>query len=531
MSTRVGKEAFVDAVNARLEKDARGVVGASKAELVRDEALQKAPEGRSLSKIIGDIQKQYPGFPNSVSLLATGLRSMEKHIEKMPWMKKYVGDDGRIKLTSTPRADLTEELATLVAHAFAAAPPAWKNDRIFAKLHDDPKVKAKYPVLNESTLTALRRNFPGVIPPRTAAVKAEPDARADAKRLAAELQRIVDGGGKIELAAIARTWAVDPQYFRRLIRRNPELFPMYKKRYEITEHVARVMGQVISTMPMGVNLDEAPAYLEHSGLFPPDMKIGKTLLINAATKFPHLVPNLNERNETMFLRLVCREIATAKKGTSLKQIFDDAKARTGQLPVAYERFVKETAPAWQKMKPAERPAWVNAILVGGKVPEAALGRAPSTFPAEDLAAVERHLAQLAEVSDRLEMLEKIVSRKAKKTFADWNVLNIQHLLGSNFRFVEAVNRLGAKKEDIVTVGIPYSTSDVIARTMNEGGLETLTPPLKHAPRSRGREVARRAEGRVHRAPPPLRQEQGRRARRGEAADHGRRRRRAPRAPR
>ncbi len=448
---------------------------------VLDLALQQAPEGRSLSKIIGDIQKEHPGFPNYVSLLSTGTRSMEKHIERMPFMKKYLGADGRLKLSSgKPQAELTEELAHIVAQAFAEAPPDWKNERIFEKLHQDPHIKQRYPVLNESTLTGLRAKFPGVIAARTALTQNAGDAQADATKLAKELQAIVDAGGKITLDVIAKEWGVDPQYFRRLINRNPALFPMYKKRYEITEHVARTMGLVIATMPMGVTLDEAAVLLERSGLFPPDMKLGKTLLLNANAKFPALVPSLNERNQQLFLRMVCKELVTAKTGTTLRAIFDELKAKTKQLPVSLERFTSEIVPAWQQQKPAARPAWVSAAMRDGKVAISALGEPAHRFPPLELVAVERDVAQLAEVPVRLEMLERIIARKARNAFADWNVLSIQHLLGSNFRFVEAVHRLGAKKEDVVTVGIPYSTSETVARTMNEGGLETLTPPLNIA---------------------------------------------------
>lgn len=448
---------------------------------VLNDALEKAPEGKALSRIVAAIKQEYPGFPSYVTLCGTTSRSLEKHIDKMPFLDKYLVD-GRLKFsTRGPEARLTAELARIVGRAFAAAPPSWSNAEIFAHLHEDAQVRAKYPVLNESTLTSLRRIFPGAIPQRVAARVEVHTQLEDAHKLAKQLEGIVARGEKIKLDSIAKEWGVDPQYFRRILQRHPQLFPMYRKRYEITEHVARTMGSVIATMPMGTSIEQAAVLLEKSGLFPPDMKLAKTLLINAQAKFPALVPNLKTRNEQLFLRLVCRELATSPKGTPLAAIFDAAKARTGQLPVSLERFRSDFAPQWaNKAGAQEWPSWVKAVLVDGKVASTGLGRARSTFPKQDQLAIERDLAQLAQVPDRLEMLERIVARKARNAFAEFNVLNIQHLLGSNFRFVEAVHRLGAKKEDIVTVGIPYSTSETVARSMNEGGLETYTPPLNIA---------------------------------------------------
>lgn len=495
---KLHREQVREVIKARVPEAADWkVYNVVKVATVLHEYIQNNPDVPSLSRLVKRIKADYPGFPSYVTLCGSTQATFEKHLDRMPWLREYRTSPGKFKFGSHARSDnmqLTAELRDILAKAFADAPEAWTNEDIYRDLNDNhPVIQKKYPGVSESTVTGIRAKFGrDVVPRRVGQAQPRKDTvdrrtadeiREDAQRLARDLTKIIKAGGKPKLNAIAEEWDVDPQYFKRLMGKHPRLFPHWKKRYPMTEHRAKIIGYVTETLPIGATLRDLEAAVHASGLLPPDMKFTWRSVKNYERKFPGLIPNLKEQNEARFLRVLGREVWTAPKDESVRQVVLRVGERFGETIVSWERLKDELIPAWNAALDNGEPVppWVKRVAGRSKTfPEDGLAKDAAKLPPEENTEIDRELAQLGEIPQRLEMLERIVARRAKNAFSDFNVLHIQHLLGSNYKFIDAVHRLGCPKEDMLTVGIPYSTSETVADVMEGEGYEVMKPPLNIA---------------------------------------------------
>jgi len=77
----------------------------------------------------------------------------------------------------------------------------------------------------------------------------------------------------------------------------------------------------------------------------------------------------------------------------------------------------------------------------------------------------------------LPLLDAVGAKINKEFFADYECLAIQHLLGPQVALLEMMRHKGMKPGRTTVVGIPYSTSEPVAATLQDKGWDVRVPPL------------------------------------------------------
>ncbi len=438
------------------------------------EALAETDEPPA--RVFKRLRERWPTFPSFAAFQQFWVPELEANPELYPALAPLFGSLGQLQLGAkpVPRELVTAAHARRVAAALSAMPRGWPLGAACEEATKaDPGLR-----LDARLAQLLGKRFPEALP----AELVERDVAA-MRALAAALvwrhRRSGGPAGRLDTAALAAGEKVPQSVVTALVGRFPAFFPVAKRRFPVTEHVAHVIGAIIKTMPLGTTPAEEPALIEAAGLLPPEMAVSAKTLKTARQKFPELVPTLSAHNDELFSRLLAARLFSAPLGTPIEEIYAGLRDEFAQFPISLKRFCDEVLPGWNAwLRDPERgvPAWLRALGAYGPITATGQGRPASEFPARETEKLQRTLAQIAKIPQRLPLLDKLIDAYPN-AFREFNIVNVQHLLGSNWRFIEAEHRMGAAKEDIFTVGIPYSTSPVVARTMRDEGYHLVTPPL------------------------------------------------------
>ncbi len=347
------------------------------------ETLTAHPELRSVSELCRAARQSYPGFPEFQSFARRTMRDLHANLERLPVLHPYVGASGTLLFVEPEkRAGLTRELAELVAEHARSAPSIATWPLVAARVNEDPRVEALGRRLLLEDIVGLRAKFPGVIP-KIADANDDQKTRDQAYRLGRLLQ---EQRGVPDVRAAAKAVGIGDTRAQELIAAFPAYFPFYKKRYPLTPHLAQIIGEELSRMPMGTTLEQAAHALQFCRRLPANMLIAKTTILNAQRKFPDLVPSLEQQSQDRFEEYVARMLFVTDPFFSRHQIFKLIEERFEQVPIGEDRFNAEVYPRWRKwLAEGTAPPWLSAIAgANGELPEFGLGRGEGEFPAREL---------------------------------------------------------------------------------------------------------------------------------------------------
>ncbi len=78
----------------------------------------------------------------------------------------------------------------------------------------------------------------------------------------------------------------------------------------------------------------------------------------------------------------------------------------------------------------------------------------------------------------LPILRGVISSNSK-LFEPYAIIFIQHLLSDSIHLIESFNKLGAKKESIFIIGIPYSTKHTTVKFLKSKGYDNIVTPIEY----------------------------------------------------
>ncbi len=187
-------------------------------------------------------------------------------------------------------------------------------------------------------------------------------------------------------------------------------------------------------------------------------------------RYPQIIPQWSARNQVLRSKLLVEALQSAPKGTSLEAV-------VAQLAEKYPgRFGEDFAqPAYLKAlweSDPERFAFTGELH--GKLEGKGLPPRASSETAEELAT---RLAKLESIPLRLPLLDKLSDIANREYFSSFEVLAVQHVLGSQVALFESMRKLGLKPNRTSIVAIPYSASQPVVETLQDKGWDVRVPPL------------------------------------------------------
>ncbi|MEE8410345.1 MAG: hypothetical protein V3T05_12110, partial [Myxococcota bacterium] len=86
-------------------------------------------------------------------------------------------------------------------------------------------------------------------------------------------------------------------------------------------------------------------------------------------------------------------------------------------------------------------------------------------------------AKLSEIPGEYPVLESMSEGLGKNTFAAYEFVCVQHMLGGQVPFFDTCRKLGMAPSRTSLIGIPYSSSQVVVDALRDRGWDVRSPPL------------------------------------------------------
>lgn len=431
------------------------------ARLLADVA-KRSPPGTTLREMVQTIQDEHAGAYSETHAKRLAARAGE-----FPELKKLRDAHGKYPWEKGQIA-LTAELAKKVGAAVEKNTGV-NHRQLAARLLRDPAFARDYPTFSYATIHHLRAKFPKLVPyVDDLAVKGD-DRRLDVQhrelkkigdRIEKEAAKLGNADG-LTIAELARRTGLKPYRVLSAIRFEPGRFPWYQARPsgEVDLFLATRVAAEMAKAPLGATLGDLQESLAKDARFTRRYPAFTYQTFQTLReRYPDIVPQWSTRQQVVRSKLLVDAMAG---GVSFaKAVSALQKQHPGQFEgrFADEQYVRKL---W-----ASDPELFS--FVHGK---------PGGETAEDLA---DRLAKLERIPERLPILDKLESLgdlRNKEYFKDFEVLAIQHVLGSQVPLFDALRKLGVKPDRSAIVAIPYSVSAPVAETLQDKGWDVRVPPL------------------------------------------------------
>ena len=444
---------------------------------------RRSPPGTTFEDLVAAIADEHEG--------AYGMHGAKKQLaawkrspDDFPAITKLRDETGKYPWEKA-QVDLTKDLAQAVGDAIRAH-PTWAPRRLAVELLKDPAFARAHPTFSHHHVVSLRARYPKLVPFTGELQVRGNDARrahwrAELKKLAQRAHRLtsdLDDTKGLTVASVAKMLGVKPHRVILAARHEPAYFPWYKERAAgaIDLHLATRVAHAMEQAPLSATLTDVLTTLRaDAALVRRYPTLGYDSFAALRRRYPDVIPEWHARENIVRSKLVVDALRTAPKGATLDAVVDGLAA---QHPGLFD------APKWRDAgflsalwaNDPDRYGFADDLKRGGKY--ALVGRGQPPRPTKETTAdLATRLAKLDRIPERLPLLEKMKDLVPGKPFEDFEVLGIQHLLGSQVALFDALNQLGVAKTRATVVGIPYSVSKPVAETFEDKGWDVRVPPL------------------------------------------------------
>lgn len=424
---------------------------------------KRSPAGTTLRETVQLLQDEYPGAYGE-----SAAKRILKHAADFPELQKLRDTKGRYPWEKGQIA-LTESLAKKVGEAITKHKGKTHRQLAAALLRDDAFAK-EYPTFSYATIHHLRAKFPKLVP-----YVDDLAVRGDEKRIDAQHRELKKAGDEVAAAAaklgdadgitvaeIARRTGLKPYRVLSAIRFDPGRFPWYSARPsgDVDLFLATRVAYEMSKAPLGATLGDIEAALEKDPRFKKRYPaFGYPTFQALRERYPDIVPQWATRQQVVRSKLIVDAMAGGKSfNAAVREL---QKQHPGQFEgrFADEKYVREL--------------WASD-------PELFAFTDPKHPVDESADSLADRLAKLERIPDRLPILDRLMENgdlRHKEFFKDFELLAIQHVLGSQVPMFDALRALGAKPDRASIVAIPYSVSAPVAETLEDKGWDVRVPPL------------------------------------------------------
>ncbi|MBK7864099.1 MAG: hypothetical protein IPJ65_36970 [Archangiaceae bacterium] len=424
---------------------------------------RRSPPGTPMGEMVAVLQDEHAGAYG----LCQAMKLLER-ADQFPALAKLRDSAGAYPWQKG-QVELTEALARRVGAEVKRR--HYRSHRALATaLLRDPDFRRDYPTFNYEHVHHLRARFPKLVPYVDELEVARGESRKTAYRRAlhqvalqveAEAQQL-GGAEGITVAGLARRLQLKPHRVLAAVRLEPERFPWYSERPvgEVDLFLATRVAAEMAQAPLSTTLVEVQAALQADERFRrryPAFNYGTFKRLNE--RYPDIVPQWSTRRDVYRSKLL---VDTMAQGASFAGA---VKALSAQHPGQFDGPFSD--PGYVKRLWASDPELYAFTRRGAPSPE------PAAELADRLSRLE-HIPQRLPLLDRLEELGLL---KNREVFADYEVLAVQHLLGSQVPLFNALRKLGVKPGRSAIVAIPYSVSPPVADTLLDKGWDVRVPPL------------------------------------------------------
>jgi S-adenosylhomocysteine hydrolase len=446
-------------------------------EALADVARRSRP-GTSLHEMVGMLQDENR-YAYSESGVIKLLRDARAHPEQFPELKKVRDANGAF-VWEKSQVPLTEDLAREVGAAIEAS-PGKTNRQICALLMRDKKFAHLYPTFGYDHIYSLRVRFPKLVPFVDDLKLQGRNKRLDAwhtalmkigDRIEAAAAKVDDPDG-LTVAELGRRLKLKPYRVLAAIRFEPGRFPWYGERPagEIDLFLATRVAEQMSRAPLGAELGDVMADLQSDPRFRDRYPAFNYLTFRSLRdRYPDIVPQWSTRDQVLRSKLLVDALAGAPKGTPFKKVAEGLEQRyPGMFSASYARpsFVRAL---WE----SDPEVFSFAKVLHGKLEGQGAKVAPGPESPQDLA---MRLAKLERIPEQLPLIDKLGAVGNKVSFQDFEVLAVQHVLGSQVALFEGMRKMGLKPDRTAIVAIPYSASEPVVDTLQDKGWDVRVPPL------------------------------------------------------
>ena len=445
---------------------------------------RRSPAGTEFEDLLRFMQDEYPGAYSRAAAQKLAKR-WDAHPELYPEIDALRDEHGKLPWQLS-RVRPTKELAERVAKAIRENQGASVPDVVKA-LQADPQFHAKHPRFNQEHVHILRSAFPNVVPfvDELGHLRGAVAKKAAGERRKDIAQKIVDYAKKHpavtdrKAAVIARALGVSDRQVLQALRAFPELFPWHEpgRIGTFDLHLATRVAVALEGMQPGTTrqqivdaLREDPRFVERYPLFAHAYNLDAV-----AGAYPEIVPAFSEAQAQLKMKALVDAVHAAPKGASFREIVKDLRAEhPGVYSYYWEReaFVATLIEGDAKRYPyadALRDRRGHLVLTGRGA------AAPTTD--ESNGQLAARLAKLERIPERLPLLDEIKKLGGPTSFRGFEVLAIQHMLGSQVPLFDTLKDMGVSQERASVVAIPYSTSSPVVDVLRDRGWDVRVPPL------------------------------------------------------
>jgi S-adenosylhomocysteine hydrolase len=420
-----------------------------------DVAKRSSP-GTQLNELVALLQDENR-YAYGLSMVNKILVRVHEHPNDYPELAKVRDTHGKLTWEKS-KIEMTEALARRVGDLIAKN-PGRTHRWVAAELMRDRKFAEQYPTFDYEQIHHLRGVFPKLVPYIDDLKLAGRDNRIAAyhkalerigDRIEAAAAKVKDPGG-LTVAELGRRLKLKPSRVISAIRYEPGRFPWYQERPagQVDLFLATRVAAEMSKAPLGATLGDVQEALQKDPRFRDRYPaFGYLTFQTLRERYPDIVPQWSTRDQVLRSKLLSDAV---RDGASFKQAaaklhFDGRWADEG---------------------------WVHALWASD--PELfAFTKKPTK---EDPPELADRLAKLERIPERLPLLDKLGPLAHKEYFADYEVLGVQHMLGSQVALFDAFRKLGLKPDRTSIVAIPYSASEPVVETLQDKGWDVRVPPL------------------------------------------------------
>lgn len=448
------------------------------AQLVAD-IVARAPDGFSLAELYRVLVDEYD-VRYSEQRVRDRLAQWKTDPAGPPAIRKLIDKNGKYPW-ELRTVTLTPELAQDVG-AVMRAHPEESLAEIVVRLHKDPEFTAAYPGFAVQHIINLRAAFGDELVPYAREIRRHGEVRSKQlqvtsrliERIAKEVDRLGSTDG-LTAGFLAERLGVEVHELNRALQKAGSRFPWsgFGSGGDIDILLAAHVGHLIEQAPLGTTPEMIVAQLKADPEFAaayPDFS-GATLP-RLREAYPHVVPDLAEREQILRAQTMVNAVLTSPKGTPFETIRDRLER---QHP---GHFPPEPAEAYvQRWASAPVPlGFIDALRTKSGFDLRGRGGA-GLVEAKMRSNASRLAREIPQIPADQPVLRRLVEGMGKGRFQDAEFVCVQHMLGVQVPFYDICEGIGMNRGRTTIIGTPYTSNRTVRDVLRDKGWDARRVPL------------------------------------------------------